>query len=445
MPVRLALLALALVWAPPVHALTVLNTGKVATFKNGKGMIRVGKDRGLAAPTSPLCPETSRLSLSSYPQATKLVKVHLDVALACEGWRTAAGGFVWEDPSGNGAIRKVVYAPKKLLVKFSGVAFDAPAGPVGYVHTWLTIGDTRLHTRFHNFRRNDATALLTRQPSKAAADGEAAFWDVLHQNVTGAAKAAREAEALALLAKAAKRDKRDGRSRFLLAMMRLYRFGQAVDGYHDATPEATADLAAAADAFGAAVPMLWNPATNAGDSRVPGFAAATTFGLGFVTGDPALQAQGLAELEYAVAINEIFNFFDYIPVAQAVPASDPMFADILARMDAYLANPANATCIATQPEICGDAGLAPHNAAGALILFGDIYAKGGEVAQATQWYGLAAALAARNPAPYRFQSALDRRLADPAGRAALYQDADPANDPPIIGARAEACANCHAK
>lgn len=445
MPVRLVLVALVLVWALPAHALTVLNTGKVATFKNGKGMVRVGKDPKLATLTPPICPETSSLSLSSYPQSTKLVQVHLDVPLACEGWRAAAGGFVWEDPTGNGAIRKITYSSKKLLVKFSGVAFDMPTGPVGYVHTWLTIGDTRLHARFHNFRQNDATALIARQPSKAAADGETAFWDVLHQEVTGAAKAAREDEALALLTKAAKRDKRDGRSRFLLAMMHLYRFGQAVDGYTNASPEATADLAAADAAFATAVPMLWDPTTNIGDSRVPGFAAATTFGLGFVTGDAALQAEGLAELDYAIEINEIFNFFDYIPVAQAIPASDPMFVEILARMDAYLANPANLGCLATQPEICGNAGLAPHNGPGALLLFGDIYAKGGDLQQATQWYGLAAALAATNPAPYPFQAAMAARVADPAGRIALYQDADPTNDPPIIGARAEACANCHAK
>jgi hypothetical protein len=445
MSVRPVLLALALLWALPAHALTVLNTGKVATFKNGKGMLRVGKDRGLATPTSPLCPQTSRLLLSSYPQSTKLVEVHLDVALACEGWRAAAGGFVWEDPTGNGAIRKIVYSPKKLLVKFSGVAFDQPTGPVGYVHSWLTVGDTRLHVRYHNFRQNDATAIIARQPSKAAADGEAAFWDVLHQNVTGAAKDAREHEAMTLLAKAAKRDKRDGRARFLLAMIHLYRFGQQVDGYAGASEAAKADLAASAAAFDAAVPMLWDRDRNMGDSRVPGFAAATTFGLGFVTGDAALQAKGLADLEYAVGINEIFNFFDYIPVAQAVPPSDPLFGQILAAMDAYLAKPENAQCIVTQPEICGDAGLAPHNGAGALILFGDIYAKGGNVQQATQWYGLAAALAAGNPSPYKFQDALNARLADPAGRVALYQDADPTNDPPIIGARAEACANCHAK
>ena len=117
MPVRLALLALALVWALPAHALTVLNTGKVASFRNGKGMVRVGADRGLATPTPPTCPQTSHLSLSSYPQATKLVVVHVDLDLDCSGWSAGAGGYVWEDPTGTAPVRKIVYSSKKLVVK----------------------------------------------------------------------------------------------------------------------------------------------------------------------------------------------------------------------------------------------------------------------------------------------------------------------------------------
>jgi len=35
------------------------------------------------------------------------------------------------------------------------------------------------------------------------------------------------------------------------------------------------------------------------------------------------------------------------------------------------------------------------------------------------------------------------RLADVDGRAALYQDADPGNDPPLLGAGAENCVTCH--
>ena len=140
-------------------------------------------------------------------------------------------------------------------------------------------------------------------------------------DVTGAEKTAREERALEVLGKAAKRDKKDGRSRFLLAMMHLYRFGQMIERYEDADDTARAEITAAHEGFEAAMPLLWDRATSRGDSRVPGFAAATAFGLGVVTNDPTLRAQGLADLEYAVTVNEFFNIFDFIPVVQATPPS----------------------------------------------------------------------------------------------------------------------------
>jgi len=39
------------------------------------------------------------------------------------------------------------------------------------------------------------------------------------------------------------------------------------------------------------------------------------------------------------------------------------------------------------PEICGNAGMAPHNTQGALLLFGDLYAKGDRLSDAERWYG----------------------------------------------------------
>ena len=99
--------------------------------------------------------------------------------------------------------------------------------------------------------------------------------------------------------------------------------------------------------------------------------------------------------------------------------------------------------LGAQPEICGNGGLAPRNAVGALILFGDLYAKAGDAASATRWYQLARGLSGGERTPYRFLDRIDGRLADVPGRVALYADADPTNDPPIIGAREEACAICH--
>ncbi len=445
MPVLRPLLAVLvlLVAVSSADALTVLTAGKVASFKSGKGMVRIAKDPALATPAQPVCPAVSRLTLGSYPQATNRVVVHVDAALPCANWQQTGGGFVYDDKSAAaGGVRKIVLGDGKLLIKFDGDAFAPPVGPVGYVQLWLTVGDTRYHARFHNFRKNDAALVVTRNVPKSAADGEAGFWAVLHGDVTGDAKVAREEQALASLAKAAKRDKKDGRSRFLIGMMHLYRFGQMTVGYDNASPAAVVEITAAHEAFASTGTLLWDPATNRGDSRVPGFVAATAFGLGVAINDPTLRAQGLADLEYAVDVNPFFNVFDYIPVIQATAPGDPVFDTILADITTYLDDPNTLSCIVSQPEICGNDGLAPHNAAGALVLFGDVFAKAGNLDRAQFWYGLASALAG-GPVPWKFQSALDARLADPAGRVALYQDDDPTNDPPIIGAASEACSVCH--
>src|SRR5262249_13681029 len=151
---------------------------------------------------------------------------------------------------------------------------------VGHAELWIDTGNDRLLARFHNFRRNASDLLIARQPSRTAAAGQAAFWKVLHG---GGHSEARQQAAPATLAKAARQERQDGWSRFLLAMMHLYRFGQATTRFDQATDAAHGDLAAANDAFVAAVPLLWDG--TAGDSRVPGFAAAAKFALGFIEHD----------------------------------------------------------------------------------------------------------------------------------------------------------------
>jgi hypothetical protein len=193
------------------------------------------------------------------------------------------------------------------------------------------------------------------------------------------------------------------------------------------------------------VPLLWDG--QRGDSRVPGFAAAAAFSLGVVDGDAAMQARGLADLEAAVAVNAFFNVFDLIPAVQALPPSDPRFQQVVPLLASYIADPDTLQCVVTQPEICSDQGLAPRNVAGALLLFGDLYAKAAVIdpsylAQAETWYGIAAFGASQRPG-YLFADAVTARVGHAAERTALYLDADPGNDPPLVGAGPEACAVCH--
>jgi len=442
---RLPLALLILSLAPGIAAadgLTVLSVGKVATFKNGGGIVRVGRDGALAAGPSPICPSASAVEVSSYPVATQRVVVTTRVALDCAKWKAKGSGFVYDDPAAPGGLRSVRYGRKGLTLRLGGEGFMPPAGPAGYVQAWLTVGSTRFNARLHNFRRNEAGVLATRKPSRPAASGEHAFWAVLHHEwQTRDEKAQLERTALDTLARAAKRDRKDGWSRFLIAMMHLYRFGQSVERFTGVSDFAKAEIAAAHTTFEQALPMLWDG--TKGDSRVAGFAAAATFALGYVTQDAAIQAQGMAELDSAFHANDFFNVFDYIPVAQAVPSFDPRFSQVFRRMNGYLNDPTTLACVTTQPEICNNDGYAPRNTAGSLALFGDIEAKGGDAAAAARWYGLGIVLTGPATPPYRFLAALQERVATVDRRVALFRDDDPSNDPTVIGAGEQACAACH--
>jgi len=69
-----------------------------------------------------------------------------------------------------------------------------------------------------------------------------------------------------------------------------------------------------------------------------------------------------------------------------VAPGDPLMVRALELVDAGL-GPPNVDCVQTMPEICGIAGMAPHNTQGALLLFGDLYAKGDRLSDAERWYG----------------------------------------------------------
>jgi hypothetical protein len=433
---------LALLAAPAAHGFEVLTAGKVARFKNvsdprrSGGTVSIGADRALQSLTPPTCPATTSVEIEAYLQSTVRDSVLAHVDLDCSKWSAFGSGYRYLDPTGT--VRSIRYSPRGLRIDIGGPGLTPIGGPVAYLQAQLTIGTRTLRARFHNFAQNDAHAVVSRRPSPSAAAGEAGFWDAL----TGDADSEADEQAtLAHLQQAVTRDPSDGRSYFLIAMLHLYRFGQRVERVQESTPEAHAELIASNAAFATAVPLLWNDATATGDSRVPGFAAAGVFVQGVVENDPALREQGLAGLRRALQVNDFFNVFDLIPVLQALPASDAQFAEASAFVISYLSDPNTLKCVTSQPELCAGAGFAPRNLQGSLTLFGDLYLKTGNAAQAQTWFNLVAALP--DTASWSFKSALDERLAHLAERAALYTDADPSNDPPLIGAGAEACSSCH--
>lgn len=445
-----ALLVVAI--AVPAHSLTVLTVGKTAVFRHRgehtSALVRIGRDPAFATLTDPTCAGggVMALQVAAYPQATARVDAQDEVTLPCEPWSRRGDAFVYRDKTGaHGGVRKVVYSTSRFLARIEDGAYRHVAGPVGYAELWIEIGGARLLARFNTFRKNEASLVVSRKPSAAAAAGESAFWAVLHGDDHSPAK---QDETIANLTKAMKRDPKDGRPPFLLGMIHLYRFGQATVRFDQVTDAARDALIAANEAFAAALPLNWDG--TRGDSRVPGFVAAAKFALGVVQDDAALQAEGLADLEAAVAVNPFFNVFDLIPVVQALPAGDPRFAQVFPLLRAYISDPATLSCVVSQPEICSDVGLAPRNVAGALMLFGDVFVKGGaldpaNVVQAETFYYPVAEFAVAQTPGYLFADALAERVGPgkAAARAALYADDDPTNDPPIIGSGPEACAVCH--
>jgi hypothetical protein len=108
MRVRLALAAVAcLPRLAGADGLTVLTVGKVAAFKNGRGMVRVGRDPRLANAPSPACPTKTAVELSSYPEPTQRVVASTTVDLDCGKWKPRRGGFVYSDPAARGGVRAI--------------------------------------------------------------------------------------------------------------------------------------------------------------------------------------------------------------------------------------------------------------------------------------------------------------------------------------------------
>ena len=437
------LLPLLLLHAASAHALTLLTEGKVGVFRHdasggGSAQITVGRDRALASLEDPtVCPASASIRIAFYPTATNLVTGGPEVALPCERWSRIPGGFLYRDPAGTaGGIRLVRYTQRGLFVDARSPGFEPVTGPVGYVQMWLTVGGTRYLVRLHDFLANSANSVVSRRPSRDAAAGEAAFWDTLWGD------AERYDEAFTYLERAVARDRRDARSHFLIAMQYLNLYGQKTADLTHPPASARRLVVESSKAFDRAVPLLWDG--TSGDSRVPGFAAAATYAKGVGFGDAALTQRGIEELEYATSINTLFNSFDILAVAPAIPNEDPLYDRVIELLDVTF--PEVAGFCSTQQEICFNDGMAPHNLEGTFTLFGDIYAKGGRTESARGFYNSALGLGESSGWDPRFVAAVRERLDNLEERVARYTDDDPSNDPPFVGAGgAGPCAYCHKK
>ncbi len=439
MLLRLVLLAL-VVLPNAAHAITVLTTGKRVAVRDGSTVIRVGADPNLAALVDPTaCPSAASVRIASYPTARNLVVGPPAVALPCAGWKAIENGWLYQDDSGSaGGIRLVRYTTRGLTIIAGAPGFALEPGPVGFLQAGLTVGDTRYHVRFHSFRLNNAQAIVSLRQSRAAAAAEHAFWQTL------LGERDRADETLRLLAYAERGNRRDGWQPFLTAMTHLYQFGEQVTHYPSATAAQRKSVDAARTAFARALPLLYQP--GIGDSRALGFASGTTYVAGVLAADAALRAQGVAEMDAAAVVNPLFNAFNPIgAVPPAVLPNDPAYQAALRLLDEYFPVAATA-CVGpagAQGEICFNDGLAPHNLEGTFLFFGDVYAKAGRIEDARSRYQLALAVGQGSGWRAEFMAEVQERLDDLPARVARFQDADPSNDPPMVGVANAGCAHCH--
>ncbi|MBM4247466.1 MAG: hypothetical protein FJ148_27370 [Deltaproteobacteria bacterium] len=438
-PRSLLLLLCAAALAPrPAAAFEILTRDKDARFvhdESGGGWshVRVGADRALRELEDPRCPAVSKIRVSSYKD-NRVVGEPL-AELPCSEWRKIPDGFLYSDPAGSVAgIEKVRYTTRGLEVHAAAPGPTPIVGPVGFTQLNLEIDGRRFIARFHDFTRNDDVSVVAKRPSRAAADGEAAFWDTLLGNAN------RDLESLELLGRATQQNPRDGRSHFLTGMMHLQRSERTDTDPRHMSAAGRLELLRAVQAFDRATPLLWDGVR--GDSRVPGFASAALYKKGVAYGEPDTTARGFQAMSDAADVNPLFNGFIPFGAGPIAPPDSDEYALILHLLDDVFPT-VFADCVG-QNEICFNGGLAPHNLEGTFVLSGDLYTKAGRIAEAQRFYENAAdagEISGWNP---RFVARARELAATAPERADLYGNDDPDDDPPFTDfGGAGNCAYCH--
>jgi hypothetical protein len=194
------------------------------------------------------------------------------------------------------------------------------------------------------------------------------------------------------------------------------------------------------------------------DHRVLGWLGATQVSIGGFTANPDLIAQGIATIDRGVEAHPEFNLFVRALVLQGYPRGSAELDGAIEAMwttvdlcageavdrenldfSAYL----DRETVEGPERVCWNTPEALHNFEGFFFYFGDMLVKAGRDAQAEHVYETAMHSSTYDTYPYAGD--LEARVAMIGARSALYADADPANDPELIGMGARQCATCHAR
>ncbi|MBL8741277.1 MAG: hypothetical protein JNK04_09290 [Myxococcales bacterium] len=230
---------------------------------------------------------------------------------------------------------------------------------------------------------------------------------------------AERAEALTLLASAAEAHPDNGRVHLFLGMCSLAALAE--DG----------DLGALADiepALERAIELLPD------DHRIPGWLATVRVQTANVLGTPEEVDAAAAEMVEAADLYPEFNNVSLAIAFAALPIDTPYPELAVERLEAIV------DCGETD-EKCRDNEAAPHNVPGSLMLFGDVHARVGNLAEATAYYQRA--LAAESAPTWPERDVAQSFLDDVETRVATFSDADTTNDPAFFLSGGRTCTACH--
>src|SRR5262249_26803932 len=143
-------------------------------------VVRIVGERALDGVPSPLCPTASTLTFALAHATSLALEDHGALTLPCAAWRATSSGYRYTDAAGSaGGVREIQLGKRRLVIRAGGPQFQALTGPAIYVEAFLVVGGERYLVRFSDFRRNDASTVVSRRASRLAAAGEIAFWATL--------------------------------------------------------------------------------------------------------------------------------------------------------------------------------------------------------------------------------------------------------------------------
>ena len=238
----------------------------------------------------------------------------------------------------------------------------------------------------------------------------------------------------------------DGMATFYSGLMRFWHFAEGTPSSGENVLEAGATLV---ERIAQSREFLPN------DARVPGFLGLTRTIFGTFTADQAMLDAAQNDLTDSIAMLPAYGYFLRATANGFKPASSPEFATAVTDLERlteacgyikaadgsfeYLAGPQD-----YQHHVCNNESIVPHVFEGVFITYGDFALRYGMGADRVR----AIYKSAQNSPDYPswpFAAALEQRLADVEANAALYADADPANDPAPWTATKQVCVGCHQK